>query len=156
MIWQHPPQGRVWAAALLAGWLLCACNPALDWRELSWPAGGFSVLLPGRPDEAQRDLMVARIKAEFPDGVTCTEPEGGMFLWVTLPAGCSAFALFDLCIKEKVAFVPGEPFFVDGSGQNSMRLNFSNAEPERIIEGISRMGRAIAKLLEKSACSVGE
>ena len=105
---------------------------------------------------AQRDLMVARIKAEFPDGVTCTEPEGGMFLWVTLPAGCSAFALFDLCIKEKVAFVPGEPFFVDGSGQNSMRLNFSNAEPERIIEGISRMGRAIAKLLEKSACSVGE
>ncbi len=58
MIWQHPPQGRVWAAALLAGWLLCACNPALDWRELSWPAGGFSVLLPGRPDEAQRDLMV--------------------------------------------------------------------------------------------------
>jgi len=105
---------------------------------------------------AQRDLMVERIKAEFPAGVACTEPEGGMFLWVTLPAGCSAFALFDLCIKEKVAFVPGEPFFVDGSGQNSMRLNFSNADPERIVEGIGRMGRAIAKLLEQSACSVGK
>ncbi|MHC1790414.1 aminotransferase-like domain-containing protein [Solidesulfovibrio sp.] len=104
---------------------------------------------------SQRDLMVERIKAEFPAGVSCTEPEGGMFLWVTLPEGCSAFALFDLCIKEKVAFVPGEPFFVDGSGQRTMRLNFSNAEPERIVEGIGRMGRAIAALLEQSSCPAG-
>ncbi len=104
---------------------------------------------------AQRDLMVERIQAEFPEGVAYTEPEGGMFLWVTLPEGCSAFALFDLCIKEKVAFVPGEPFFVDGSGQRTMRLNFSNAEPERIVEGIRRMGRAIEKLLETPACPAG-
>ena len=101
----------------------------------------------------QRDLMVSRIKAEFPPEVVCTEPEGGMFLWVTLPEGCSAFALFDLCIKEKVAFVPGGPFFVDGGGAREMRLNFSNAEPERIAEGIARMGRAIEKLLAQTSCA---
>ena len=97
--------------------------------------------------KAQRDLMVERIKAEFPPEVACTEPEGGMFLWVTLPEGCSAFDLFDVCIKEKVAFVPGEPFFVDGGGARTMRLNFSNADPEHIAEGIRRMGRAIKSLL---------
>ncbi len=99
--------------------------------------------------KAQRDLMVERIKAEFPPEVACTEPQGGMFLWATLPEGCSAFDLFDLCIKEKVAFVPGGPFYVDGGGQRAMRLNFSNAEPERIVEGISRMARGIEKLLAK-------
>jgi 2-aminoadipate transaminase len=103
----------------------------------------------------QRNLMVERIKAEFPAEVTCTEPEGGMFLWVTLPEGCSTFDLFDLCIKEKVAFVPGGPFFVDGGGAREMRLNFSNADPERIAEGIARMGRAIKKLLAQSSCAVG-
>lgn len=102
---------------------------------------------------AQRDLMVARIKAEFPAEVTCTEPEGGMFLWVTLPEGCSAFDLFDLCIKEKVAFVPGGPFFVDGGGERSLRLNFSNADPERIAEGIARMGKGIKALLARSSCA---
>lgn len=104
---------------------------------------------------AQRDLMLERIKAEFPEGVTCTEPEGGMFLWVTLPEGCSAFALFDLCIKEKVAFVPGGPFYVDGGGERAMRLNFSNADPDHIVEGIARMGRGIKALLAKTSCGVG-
>lgn len=101
----------------------------------------------------QRDLMVERIKAEFPPEVLCTEPEGGMFLWVTLPEGCSTFDLFDLCIKEKVAFVPGGPFFVDGGGAREMRLNFSNADPEHIVEGIARMGRAIATLLARTSCA---
>jgi 2-aminoadipate transaminase len=103
--------------------------------------------------KAQRDLMVERIKAEFPPEVACTEPQGGMFLWITLPEGCSAFDLFDLCIKEKVAFVPGEPFFVDGGGKRTMRLNFSNADPEHIAEGIARMGKAIKTLLAKPACA---
>ncbi|EHJ49000.1 putative transcriptional regulator, GntR family [Solidesulfovibrio carbinoliphilus subsp. oakridgensis] len=104
---------------------------------------------------AQRDLMIERIKAEFPAEVTCTEPEGGMFLWVTLPEGCSAFALFDLCIKEKVAFVPGGPFFVDGGGERTLRLNFSNADPERIAEGIARMGKGIKTLLARPGCASG-
>jgi 2-aminoadipate transaminase len=104
---------------------------------------------------AQRDLMVERIKAEFPAEVTCTEPQGGMFLWVTLPEGCSSFALFDLCIKEKVAFVPGGPFFVDGGGERTLRLNFSNADPERIAEGIARMGKGIKTLLARPGCASG-
>lgn len=103
--------------------------------------------------KAQRDLMVERIKAEFPPEVACVEPEGGMFLWLTLPEGCSAFDLFDLCIREKVAFVPGEPFFVDGSGRRTMRLNFSNADPEHITEGIARMAKAIKELLATSGCA---
>ena len=90
-----------------------------------------------------------------PRACTTPNPKAACFLWVTLPEGCSAFALFDLCIKEKVAFVPGEPFFVDGSGQRTMRLNFSNADPERIVEGIGRMGRALAALLETSSCPAG-
>lgn len=100
--------------------------------------------------KAQRDLMIERIKAEFPPEVLCTEPDGGMFLWVILPEGCSAMALFDLCIKEKVAFVPGEPFCVNGGGQRCLRLNFSNADPEHIAEGIARMARGIKNLLART------
>lgn len=99
--------------------------------------------------KAQRDLMLERIKAEFPPEVRCTEPDGGMFLWVILPEGCSAFELLDVCLKEKVAFVPGQPFCVDGSGERCLRLNFSNADPEHIVEGIARMGRGIKTLLAK-------
>ena len=98
---------------------------------------------------AQRDLMVERIKAEFPPEVRCTEPDGGMFLWVILPEDCSAFELLDFCIKEKVAFVPGQPFCVDGSGERCLRLNFSNADADHIVEGIARMGRGIKSLLAK-------
>ena len=63
-----------------------------------------------------------------------------MFLWVTLPEGCSSVELFELAIKEKVAFVPGAPFYVDGGGTNTMRLNFSNANEVDIEEGIMRLG----------------
>ena len=101
--------------------------------------------------KAQRDLMLERIKAEFPPEVRCTEPNGGMFIWVILPEGCSAFELFDHCIKEKVAFVPGQPFCVDGSGERCLRLNFSNADPDHIVEGIARMARGIKSLLAKKS-----
>lgn len=101
--------------------------------------------------KAQRDLMLERIKAEFPPEVRCTEPNGGMFIWVILPEGCSAFELFDHCIKEKVAFVPGQPFCVDGSGERCLRLNFSNADPDHITEGIARMARGIKSLLAKKS-----
>ena len=65
-----------------------------------------------------------------PQGVQCTKPEGGMFLWVTLPEGVSSVELFDLAIKEKVAFVPGKAFYADGSGDNTLRLNYTNSCPE--------------------------
>ncbi|MDQ7833228.1 MAG: PLP-dependent aminotransferase family protein [Desulfovibrionaceae bacterium] len=99
----------------------------------------------------QRDLMVARIEELFPPGVRCTRPEGGMFLWITLPESVSAFDVFDAAIKEKVAFVPGGPFFVDGTGANTMRLNFSNSDEERIDVGMRRLAACLDRVLARQA-----
>jgi 2-aminoadipate transaminase len=94
----------------------------------------------------QRNLMVEMIEEYFPEEVNYTQPEGGMFLWVTLPEGLSALKLFDLAIKENVAFVPGKAFYADGGGDNTLRLNFSNSSEEKIEEGIKRLGQAIYQL----------
>jgi 2-aminoadipate transaminase len=91
----------------------------------------------------QRDLMVKLMEESFPSEVHFTMPEGGMFLWVTLPEGISSLKLFDRAIKEKVAFVPGQAFFSDGSGGNTMRLNFSNCDEEKITRGIERLANVI-------------
>ena len=91
----------------------------------------------------QREVMVEMIKKYFPSEVSITQPEGGMFLWATMPEGFSSMDLFDVAIKEKVAFVPGRPFYVDGSGENTMRLNFSNSDEDRIEKGINRLGKSI-------------
>ncbi len=96
----------------------------------------------------QREVMVEMIRKYFPSEVVITEPEGGMFLWVTLPEGVSSMDLFDVAIKQKVAFVPGRPFYVDGSGENTLRLNFSNSDESRIEEGIKRLGKTIESFLD--------
>lgn len=89
----------------------------------------------------QRDCMVRAIRRYFPPEVTVTEPDGGMFLWMTLPEGCSSLELFQRAIRENVAFVPGGAFYVDGGPENTLRLNFSNCDEPAIEEGISRLGR---------------
>jgi 2-aminoadipate transaminase len=94
----------------------------------------------------QRDQMVQSIRKYLPAGVKHTSPEGGMFLWVTLPEGVSAMELFHLAIEENVAFVPGETFYTEDPEINTMRLNFSNSNVEEIEEGIKRLGKAIEKL----------
>jgi 2-aminoadipate transaminase len=94
----------------------------------------------------QRDQMVQSIRKYLPAGVKHTSPEGGMFLWVTLPEGVSAMELFQLAIEENVAFVPGETFYTEDPEINTMRLNFSNSNVEEIAEGIKRLGKAIEKL----------
>ncbi len=99
----------------------------------------------------QRDRMVAAIQEHFPEGVPYTQPEGGMFLWVTLPEGVSSVELFDLAIKEKVAFVPGKAFYADGGGDNTLRLNYTNSGLEAIDVGVERLGRAIRKLMIEKA-----
>ncbi|MDD1702700.1 MAG: PLP-dependent aminotransferase family protein [Methanoregula sp.] len=93
--------------------------------------------------KVRRDTMIAALKAEMPAGVTWTEPEGGMFVWVTLPKECSSMKIFDAALKEELAVLPGLPFYVDGGGNDTLRLNFSNAGCERITEGIRRLGRVI-------------
>ena len=94
----------------------------------------------------RRDLMVSMITEHFPDEIRCTEPEGGMFLWITLPERISSLDLFDLAIKENVAFVPGNAFYVDGGGNNTLRLNFSNSDEAKIEEGIKRLANIIKTL----------
>jgi 2-aminoadipate transaminase len=96
----------------------------------------------------QRGVMVEMIRRYFPSEVSIIEPEGGMFLWATMPEGVSSMDLFDVAIKDKVAFVPGRPFYVDGTGENTMRLNFSNSDEGRIEEGIKRLGRSIDTFLK--------
>lgn len=95
----------------------------------------------------QRNLMIRMMEKYFPPEVEYTQPEGGMFLWVTLPSGTSSMELFDMAIKENVAFVPGQAFYADGSGENTLRLNFTNSDDKSIEEGIQRLGMAIEKLL---------
>lgn len=72
-----------------------------------------------------------------------------MFLWVTLPEGVSSMDLFNRAIEENVAFVPGQAFFVDGSGTNTLRLNFSNSSEIQIEEGIKRLSVVIKELISK-------
>jgi 2-aminoadipate transaminase len=97
----------------------------------------------------QRNMMVSMIEEHFPENVKYTKPEGGMFLWVTLPEGLSSMDLFELAIKENVAFVPGQAFYADGNGANTLRLNFSNSDEEKIEEGIKRLGKTINELMDK-------
>jgi len=95
----------------------------------------------------QRDLMVSMIEEHFPEEIKCTKPEGGMFLWVTLPEGLSSLHLFKLATKENVAFVPGRAFYVDGGGENTLRLNFSNSDEQKIEVGIKRLAKVIKTML---------
>jgi len=96
----------------------------------------------------RRDVMLASMEEYFPKGVTWTRPKGGMFLWVTLPEGIDATELFDKAVSLKVAYVPGAPFFPNGGGENTIRLNFSNASPEMIQEGILRLGKVFKEAIE--------
>jgi len=90
---------------------------------------------------AKRDIMLKAMEETFPDGISWTRPNGGLFLWVTLPEHMSARKLLDKAVEQKVAYVYGEPFFPNGGGKNTLRLNFSNASHESIIEGITRLGK---------------
>ncbi|HTG02160.1 MAG TPA: PLP-dependent aminotransferase family protein [Nitrospirota bacterium] len=94
----------------------------------------------------RRDVMLAAMEQWFPESVTWNKPAGGMFFWVMLPASWDAAEILLKCIEHNVAFVPGREFFPDGSGKNTLRLNFSNAAPQYIEEGIRRMGEVFKTL----------
>nr|WP_152830137.1 PLP-dependent aminotransferase family protein [Brucella abortus] len=92
----------------------------------------------------RRDRMLEALAKYMPEGVHWTKPEGGMFVWVTLPEGMDGASLLAASIdSEKVAFVPGKAFFADGTGANTLRLSYSCANDEMIDEGIKRLGRLI-------------
>ena len=95
----------------------------------------------------QRSCMISAMGKYFPSEVKFTRPEGGMFLWLTLPNDLSSIKLFEAAIQEHLAFVPGRPFYVDGGGNNTCRLNFSNSDENKIEEGIKRLASIIKRLL---------
>jgi 2-aminoadipate transaminase len=95
----------------------------------------------------QRDAMVTAIQNYFPAEVLYTHPEGGMFLWITLPKGLSAMNVFKAAIKQKVAFVPGDPFYVNKKDVNALRLNYSSVDEKTIRTGIKRLGKVLKTML---------
>ncbi|MCY1669151.1 aminotransferase-like domain-containing protein [Rhizobium sp. SL86] len=101
---------------------------------------------------ARRDAMLSALSKYMPASTSWTKPEGGMFIWVTLPAGLDGAELLARSIEtEKVAFVPGQAFFADRSGANTLRLSFSCANEAMIEEGIQRLGRLIRNAEAKAA-----
>jgi 2-aminoadipate transaminase len=95
----------------------------------------------------QCEQMLELLDEHMPQGVTYTRPEGGMFTWVTLPPEVAALELFERAAVQKVVFVPGPAFYADGTGTNTLRLNFSNADPDRMAEGIARLGQVMKEML---------
>lgn len=95
----------------------------------------------------RRDLMLAALAQSMPDGCSWTRPEGGLFLWVTLPRQLDALGLLRRATQARVAFVPGEPFWVGPPHPNTLRLNFSNAPEASITQGITRLGAVVTEAL---------
>ncbi|OQX71297.1 MAG: aminotransferase [Candidatus Cloacimonas sp. 4484_275] len=91
----------------------------------------------------KRDLMLSEFEKHMPDGVHWTKPEGGLFLFIYLPENMDAGELFEKAIKQKVAFVLGSAFHCDGSGKNTMRINFSFMSKDKIVEGVKRLAEVI-------------
>jgi 2-aminoadipate transaminase len=99
----------------------------------------------------RRDAMLTALRKYFPASVHWTMPQGGLFLWVTLPESLDAAVILQAAIAENVAFVPGVSFFADGSGHHTFRLNFSNATPAKIEQGIQRLGSVLERALAPRA-----
>lgn len=97
----------------------------------------------------RRTLMYDSMKKYFPEGVSFTYPEGGLFTWVTLPEGLDAKAMMPEVIEKKVAYVPGGAFYPNGGHANHFRLNYSNMPEDRIVEGIKRLAEVLKEKIGK-------
>jgi 2-aminoadipate transaminase len=104
----------------------------------------------------RRDTMIEALREHFPAQATWTEPEGGLFLWATLPDYIDTSDLLAKALRENVAFVPGQAAFVDDRGGSSMRLNFSGVDDVEIREGIRRIGKVVAEQVELYGALTGE
>ena len=96
--------------------------------------------------KSQAEAMVGAMEKYFPKNIKYTVPKGGMFSWVTLEEGKSSVDLFNKAIKKNVAFVPGDPFYVNEHNVNTLRLNYTNADSETIEEGIKRLAEALKEI----------
>jgi 2-aminoadipate transaminase len=96
---------------------------------------------------AQCDAMLASLARHMPEGVTWNRPEGGMFIWVNLPAQIDSMKLLEAAVADHVAFVPGAPFFANDAQRNTLRLSFVTVPPEKIEEGVARLGKLLRERL---------
>lgn len=96
----------------------------------------------------RKQLMIDGIKKYFPAAVKYTNPEGGMFLWVEVPGVDDTVAVFKECLKNNVAFVPGDPFFAGKPQPGAFRLNYSNMAEDQIEEGLKRLGEVLQKYVK--------
>jgi 2-aminoadipate transaminase len=104
----------------------------------------------------RRDTMLAALDEHFPAEATWTAPEGGLFIWATLPSYIDTSDLLAKALRADVAFVPGEAAYVDERGRNSMRLNFSGVDEAEIREGVRRIGKVISEQVELYGALTGE
>lgn len=95
----------------------------------------------------RRDIMVRTLEEELSGIAQWSRPEGGVFVWASLPERLDTAEMFQQAIREKVAYIPGGVFSVDGSTQNAVRLNFSNVQPEAIREGVRRLAAVVHEAL---------
>jgi len=102
-----------------------------------------------RAYSAQCSLMLRLMDELFPGEIRYTRPDGGMFIWLTLPPGCSAMELWRRALKENVAILPGTPFYTDGRGDQGVRLNFSNSDEEKIVAGMTRLAGVLKGYLKE-------
>ena len=104
----------------------------------------------------RRDTMLAALAEHFPAAATWTEPQGGLFIWATLPEYIDTGDLLAKALRADVAFVPGQAAYIDERGRNSMRLNFSGVSDDEIREGIRRIGAVVAEQVELYEALTGE
>lgn len=97
----------------------------------------------------RKDLMLNTIREEFPEGIKVTDPDGGLFTWLVLPSHINARELSIKALEKNVAYVPGGSFFPNGGNENTLRVNYSNMEEERIVEGVRRLAQVFKEALEK-------
>lgn len=101
--------------------------------------------------KAQRDAMAAALQRYLPPGCRWQVPAGGMFFWVTLPAGYDAMALLPQAVEQGMAFVPGAAFYADAPAANTLRLSFVTVSPERIEQGVAALARTLELAHRKAA-----
>ncbi|WP_316012869.1 PLP-dependent aminotransferase family protein [Roseobacter sp. HKCCA0434] len=155
---------KTFTPGLRVGWV-CAARPVIERLTLIKQAADLAtsamnqqvILHLAQGMEAQvaraiahyrpkRDAMLAALDTHMPDGVTWTEPEGGLFVWVTLPRQMDSVTLLETCVAEDgVAFVPGHAFHPDGSGRNTLRLSFSLPSESDIARGIAALAARIRR-----------
>jgi len=104
----------------------------------------------------RRDAMLDALTALMPAGCSWTEPTGGFYVWLTLPAGLDAKVMQPRAVHARVAYVPGIGFYADGSGRRELRLSYCFPEPDRIREGVRRLAGVVEEELELRATFLTE